>query len=1550
MILTSNPVKYLHLIGAIVPLCALIASGAQAQRPAGAAPSIAVIPARTAPNLRPITPGLADWVERRLAGAGVVVRPGREVRTALKALHRAHAGTRGATTRELLDIAARLDARHAVLIDLAFDSGRIDVLLRVHRVEGGRLEGAGRSASPAAALATSANTAVDQALGILGLNGDGAQPPAPLDIGRLAARSRALELLDGGELARAWSELDGDSSPDAGAIRGEIERAADREGVSQHERARLMAARGEADLAWKRILRESSENLYAANPNARILLTAGEVQLARGKLREAQAYFERSVEVDPGSVDSNIGLAQALAGQNDEAAARRAFERAHELSPSLPRATTLLAEMPSQNRGAMAQAHLRAGVEAGRSIDSAAAKRHFGEAASLDPSLAGQARELAGDVELGLGEYAVASQSYRTAIQRGGATAERKRGLARSLRGLRDTAGAETAYKEALELDRDDSLTLQELGEFYGASNRHGEARQLLERAVELAPQSPEAKLALAKTLHVQGELEQAIPLLEAAQELAGPRSDGLRELAAIQRELKQPEAAQATLEQAVGLNPTSVILRQELAAVYRQRGRADDATRQLELVELLGGSETLQTEQGTMHPLTRAGGSSQHFDALIMSFGLPPAGMNRAVLVGVRESLDWQGQVLDWLLPRTLDLDALASGLGAAIDPHYDRRPTAIGDEYLTALADRLFDFGSRDALNSETIATLNSGLDSDTLFVAAVQRGSMLTPAICGDKKLLHVEIRMLSGSNAAGVSILSNQACLPGDLASWETWNRKAGLAWALLLAMAVFPFARGFGGVTIRVKLADNTRALFSISLTKRPRKVKSKRAAAKEREAKGQFNRRLRSLGRSERRLDQGKDVVFRWVPARKSEYYVTVHGPLYHSISEQLVGDFLEERTVLVSRGKMRCLEFDLRPKDCPVEVAVYWGERAVNGAQIALLGQPSSLRYTSNGSAFLYLPKGQYTIVAGARDRAVERQLKIDSFDSVPMVIDLACESGLAFSDCPDAVNPFLEGNFDAASLALEAAGNPRLSRLMRARAHEQRGEVAEASRALEEAGELTQAAELLANHADSTASASLYEEAGDFTRAAEAHRTSGDMLAAARAYEAAYDFPNAIECYRELGDTETVLTLLEKSSEYFEASKLCVELGEPERAIQNLQRVEMRHPFYGESCRLLAGILGAQGNADYAIEKFDEAARVNGIDSFPIDILENYGSLLERVGRVEDAISVLSAVRRQDLHYMDVNTRIESLKGQLTALDDAATRLARPPKAAEAKAPEPAAGQGDSRYEIIDQIGQGGMGVVYRARDKHLGRVVALKRLPDNLKDHPAAVKFFEREARSAAVLNHPNIVTIYDAGQEEGQYFITMELLEGTSLDAIAKKRGALPPLVVAQLGVQIATGLHFAHRNKIIHRDIKTANLFLTKERIVKIMDFGLAKMVEEVRRGATVIGGTPYYMAPEQASGEQVDHRADLYALGITLFQLSTGKLPFSDGDVTYHHRHTPPPDPREFNAELPAAMAELILQLIQKKPEDRIQKAADVVRVLQGMIDSAATRRAKPRG
>jgi serine/threonine protein kinase len=262
-----------------------------------------------------------------------------------------------------------------------------------------------------------------------------------------------------------------------------------------------------------------------------------------------------------------------------------------------------------------------------------------------------------------------------------------------------------------------------------------------------------------------------------------------------------------------------------------------------------------------------------------------------------------------------------------------------------------------------------------------------------------------------------------------------------------------------------------------------------------------------------------------------------------------------------------------------------------------------------------------------------------------------------------------------------------------------------------------------------------------------------------------------------------------------------------------------------------------------------------------------------------------------------------------------------------------------GGGRYEILSEIGRGGMGVVYRARDKRLDRLVALKRLTENLRENPRAVELLLREARSAARLSHPNLVTIYDVDHEDGSYFITMELLEGQPLSTLLGRRGRLAPRAVTWLGQQAAAGLSYAHERQIVHRDVKTANLFLTVERVLKIMDFGLAKMVEAVRRRATRIGGTPAYIAPEQSQGLLVDGRTDLYGLGATLFELLTGAPPFDEleGDPMHHHRETPPPDPRARSEGIPDELAALVLQLLAKHPDERPASAAEVAARLRAI-------------
>jgi serine/threonine protein kinase len=168
---------------------------------------------------------------------------------------------------------------------------------------------------------------------------------------------------------------------------------------------------------------------------------------------------------------------------------------------------------------------------------------------------------------------------------------------------------------------------------------------------------------------------------------------------------------------------------------------------------------------------------------------------------------------------------------------------------------------------------------------------------------------------------------------------------------------------------------------------------------------------------------------------------------------------------------------------------------------------------------------------------------------------------------------------------------------------------------------------------------------------------------------------------------------------------------------------------------------------------------------------------------------------------------------------------------------------------------------------------------------------------------------------------------------------KHRGKISPGGIVHVITQMCEALAYAHDKKVVHRDIKTANTMWTRDRKAKIMDFGLAKVIEEVRNHTTVVSGTPYYMSPEQTLGKNVDHRTDIYSLGVTIFELATGTLPFREGNLPYHHVHTPPPDAREFNAELPPLISGIIMRCLEKDPADRYQSAIEIVTEIRAALE-----------
>ena len=257
-------------------------------------------------------------------------------------------------------------------------------------------------------------------------------------------------------------------------------------------------------------------------------------------------------------------------------------------------------------------------------------------------------------------------------------------------------------------------------------------------------------------------------------------------------------------------------------------------------------------------------------------------------------------------------------------------------------------------------------------------------------------------------------------------------------------------------------------------------------------------------------------------------------------------------------------------------------------------------------------------------------------------------------------------------------------------------------------------------------------------------------------------------------------------------------------------------------------------------------------------------------------------------------------------------------------------------NRYHILELLGDGSTATVYKAADKRLGREVALKVLLPHVRE--SVQKRFFQEATAVAQLNHPNIMAIYDMDEEGGTHFLVVEYVEGDSLSRYIPSS----PEIVVNLGQQIAMALHYAHERDIIHRDIKPANIKVTPQGVVKIMDLGLALPREAKRVTADgMIIGTPAYLSPEQAQALALDRRTDIYSLGVVLYEMATGQLPFSSDDIPallVQQVKQPPPPPRIINPDIPLAMESVILKALEKQPGRRYQTAEALAQALQASV------------
>jgi len=264
--------------------------------------------------------------------------------------------------------------------------------------------------------------------------------------------------------------------------------------------------------------------------------------------------------------------------------------------------------------------------------------------------------------------------------------------------------------------------------------------------------------------------------------------------------------------------------------------------------------------------------------------------------------------------------------------------------------------------------------------------------------------------------------------------------------------------------------------------------------------------------------------------------------------------------------------------------------------------------------------------------------------------------------------------------------------------------------------------------------------------------------------------------------------------------------------------------------------------------------------------------------------------------------------------------------------------------KYEIVSEIGRGAMGAVYKARDPLIGRLVALKTITSGVSSQPNSLERFYQEARSAGALQHPNIVTIYELGQDNNTPFIAMEYIEGGSLDQLIEQKQALPLSLKLGYIVRVCEALSYAHRHNVIHRDVKPANIMVTKDGVVKVVDFGIARLTDMSLTQPNMMIGSRAYMSPQLYKGERADARADIWAVGVSLYELVAYRRPFdgdSEAELMFHILSDPPPALQSVASSCPDELASIVGRMLEKKAQDRYQSMDDVLRDLEPLWKSA---------
>jgi len=518
----------------------------------------------------------------------------------------------------------------------------------------------------------------------------------------------------------------------------------------------------------------------------------------------------------------------------------------------------------------------------------------------------------------------------------------------------------------------------------------------------------------------------------------------------------------------------------------------------------------------------------------------------------------------------------------------------------------------------------------------------------------------------------------------------------------------------------------------------------------------------------------------------------------------------------------------------------------------------------------------------------------------------------------------------FDKASKIYEKMGNAQQYFRIMGKRYQEAGNYTEAAPAFEQGESWADAAEMYENIGETVRAAAMYMKSGDYNRAGEIFLALGDTEQAALAFENGGRFKEAGTLYEKLAQTGKAATMYASAMNYYQAAVLFEQQGKVDETISCLQKVDQNAKDYYPASLLLGKMLMAKGLTEAAKERFQRIIAQDALSSHNIEFYYQLALIYEGDGEFEKAQNLYEKILADNFAYRDVRDRNAAVKQKQKEVRHASQIKEALRTDSATTAPAIPTRETNNRYRIIQKIGQGGMGVVYKAEDTLLKRTVAYKVLPVAIHENKEMLNAFLQEAQIAAGLNHPNIVTVYDTGTSDDDLFLTMEFVDGVSLKEYLDKK-SVPLNDLLDMMQHTCDGVAYAHSKGVIHRDIKPANILLTRSQVVKITDFGLARILGETTGVRTTVKGTPLYMGPEQILGDKVDQQSDIYSLGCTFYRMVAGRPPFVQGDVFYHHLHTPPTAPSTYNPNIPKLLDRLILKCLEKDKAKRYLTIADLL-------------------